>query len=1234
MKAAFTVLIISLLSISSLLFSPSTTFAARKISAQRECSTCHIMWLDEFRQKKIEPLIKLEAQPVIIAGKQGVVSTERMCFTCHDGFILDSRFAWKDKKKNFHPIGVKPQKVEIPRRKDGTEVFPLDKNGNVYCGTCHSAHGVSWEEKDSPIFLRESNKDSMMCMICHINRATGPVEGNHPVNKMSINIPEKIHQLGGKTGSIKNQVICQSCHMVHGANEKKLLLTKNSNSQLCGICHSDRYAKSILEARDMRTHPVNITSEKVKISELLIAKGGKKGEGGEIICQTCHKPHYANNGKAILVQSNIESALCRECHKDKKSVLATKHDLQKTSPSSLNSKGFNVIQSGPCSACHIPHSGKGPKMWARNISDAEDPFSNMCKSCHSTGMPGEKKVISDHSHPVNADIAKVGGETTLPLFDEKGNVASQGSGIQGKVVCPTCHNVHQWDWKDPAVTSLDEGDGTNSFLRTAAAPSPDLCANCHRNKKYVIGTDHDMRVTAPAATNIKNENIQKTGVCGQCHMIHNAPERAKLWARPLSGQGDKIAQLCLSCHNENGPARNKLTGKHSHPTGKPVSNINITIADSGKWSHPYLNAISPEERIELTPLPFFDGMGNKVIRGDVSCGSCHNPHIWNPKKASEGKGKNIDGDGTNSFLRISNDPDSSLCKNCHVEKRSVAFSKHNLKITAPKDKNLKERSAKQTGICSSCHLPHNGTGPKMWAREPYGKGDYVERLCKSCHEKGRAAKKKQVGRHTHPVGTSIRNLGILPVSRYNWELTSPDFKDTLQKDPLIALPLYAKTGEKVTDGNISCGSCHDPHQWDPEIYPREALLKKGAATKKLKKHFSTILKKIKKEEGNGTNSFLRVKNAPDSGLCKNCHIDKRPVELSKHNLNISANDEKNIQGLNTAQSGSCSACHLPHNGTGPKMWARPSSSNKNRMVGLCKSCHEKGFVAEKKQVGGYSHPVNADISKADGTTSLPLYNNRGEKVSTKLGGRVVCTTCHNPHVWNVKDIMSKEGASKDVEGTAKNSFLRKTAYPAPELCIECHENNKYVEFTDHDMSITAPTATNATGRTVKETGKCGFCHMVHNASGKKRLWSLQEGPGDDGMEVLCRSCHANSKIASAKTPKYFNHPIDIKITTNRARMKKEDKAKPLPVFKINGDRAKTGTITCPSCHNPHLWSPEKLEYGRGKNIEGNSNNSFLRGISSKAFCSDCHGFDGIFRYKYYHTKSSRDQSVPVTGFGK
>ncbi|MCK5614256.1 hypothetical protein KAR91_70980, partial [Candidatus Pacearchaeota archaeon] len=311
---------------------------ARKMEAQRECATCHIMWLDTFRiegQVTLIDLIPMDEQ--IGAG----AAEEDMCYSCHDGFVLDSRnLVWTNHR---HPVDIKPpKKIKLPKRNDGTTIFPLDLKGNVYCGTCHSAHGVAWggeKQEDIPLFMRGSNKNSRLCKMCHSNKKGGALNGNHPIDKTSIPLPEKLFKAGGKKGSLKDQVICQSCYMIHGAKGEKILLVKNDNSKLCGICHSDRYTSTKAEAQKQSTHPVNIKSDTVNITKSVAAIGGKTGTDQEIICESCHRPHAAKKGRGILVKSNSDSALCQECHKSKRSVLITKHNMQKAAPEALNVNG-------------------------------------------------------------------------------------------------------------------------------------------------------------------------------------------------------------------------------------------------------------------------------------------------------------------------------------------------------------------------------------------------------------------------------------------------------------------------------------------------------------------------------------------------------------------------------------------------------------------------------------------------------------------------------------------------------------------------------------------------------------------------------------------------------------------------------------------------------------------------------------------------------------------------------
>ncbi|HBO84853.1 MAG TPA: hypothetical protein DD641_07770, partial [Deltaproteobacteria bacterium] len=831
---------------------------ARDIASQRECAVCHIEWLEELRRKDVTPLVEIPQTPVMIRGRQGVVSTERMCFTCHDGYVNDSRFAF-DSEKHRHPVYVKPSdKIKIPATREGKQVFPLNLKGEIYCGTCHSAHGRSWDDmgdKTKTLFLREPTENSAICLACHIDRAMGPKEGMHPFFKTGkiAKLPtEELEELGARIGTTKEGagVICQSCHRIKGAPEKKLLIIKNDNSELCGLCHADRYTHTREEAAQRSTHPVNILSDKIDISKKAVELGSKTGTNGKIICQTCHRPHYAEKGGKILVRkASSDSGFCKICHEDKKTVEITKHNIAVMSPENKNAKDIPARESGPCGACHFAHSGKGPKLWARETKEGNDPFERLCLSCHSKGSVAEKKTIlsGPYSHPVGVNIKKLGASTDLPLFDENGLLT--GKKDEGNVLCNTCHNVHQWDPLDPNRASRkdEEGDGSTSFLRKPVQVFSDLCLECHKDKIKVRETKHDMAVMSKDLKDIRGENVLKgAGVCGGCHVPHNG-KGPKMWAQEIKFGRSPIEGMCLSCHNEDGIAQKKPVGKNSHPIGEDVKKLGVALN---------------------TKLPLFTAEGMRTGKGNeglVTCFTCHDPHQWNPQDLADKGGPGIEGDGKTSFLRARNEDsnlcgechadrytrtreeaikkgthpvnitsqkvdiqgkvaeiggmlgkdgaiicqschavhnavskrllvkantdNASFCKICHEDKKTVEITKHNIAVMFPDDKNAKGIPAKESGPCGSCHFAHGGKGPKLWAREMKEGNDPFERLCLSCHSKGSVAEKKSIlsGPYSHPVGVNIKKLGA-----------STD------------LPLFDENGlltGKKDDGNVLCNTC-------------------------------------------------------------------------------------------------------------------------------------------------------------------------------------------------------------------------------------------------------------------------------------------------------------------------------------------------------------------------------------------------------------------------------------------
>jgi cytochrome c peroxidase len=77
----------------------------------------------------------------------------------------------------------------------------------------------------------------------------------------------------------------------------------------------------------------------------------------------------------------------------------------------------------------------------------------------------------------------------------------------------------------------------------------------------------------------------------------------------------------------------------------------------------------------------FNAMGERSADGEISCSSCHDPHVWSidPTKRvqialSLSRGEAVNGDGTTSFLK--SDVLRSFCAACHDDANDRYYKYH------------------------------------------------------------------------------------------------------------------------------------------------------------------------------------------------------------------------------------------------------------------------------------------------------------------------------------------------------------------------------------------------------------------------------------------------------------------------------------------------------------------------------------------------------------------------------
>lgn len=868
--------------------------------------------------------------------------------------------------------------------------------------------------------------------------------------------------------------------------------------------------------------------------------------------------------------------------------------------------GANLTQnsSRECAICHFRWIEQFMQGHGTVLADyeAEDVAGEelMCLSCHdgSTEDSRSKVWLLDMHKTGMKPSDKVKIPKLFPLS------------IDGEMMCATCHSAHS----NPTDTTIER----SVFLRITNNDSI-MCEMCHvaQLPPSVNHPLHEGKEPLPdrifAEGAVPSFTDSRHVICESCHTPHGGVERNLIYTKeksalciichpdkiddtnaPVTQQvnhplhvefktdpareitlqaGEKNALECLSCHKVHQHAeetkalvaQRELLCGYCHPDKENKE----AAAGSGQPNHPVAVAFKAPSDGEFVPQA---GENNTV-----QCYSCHAIHRHVPETKALPARRDV------------------LCASCHADRYLVENSDHDLRVTAPDDINVLEQGSARFGVCVSCHVPHKATGPYLWSRKSPKEGLSPSGLCLSCHQEKSLAGKKLVGRHTHPVSVEVKTIPPLPPTLIELGLGLPSVSGQVAGNP--PLPLHEHDDGRFL---MECHTCHDPHQWAPG--------------RKTKGQGANV-------EGDGTSSFLRRPVGVTENLCSSCHADQFLVEGTDHDLRVTAREETNVAGKSVDDAGVCSSCHVPHNAQGPMLWAKPLSVERESHSYLCISCHRKKGIGQEKTLGRYSHRLGVAVQ---GSPGLPLVE-RGESKWV-----MECATCHNPHSW--KPDGENRGVGKNLEGDGASSFLREPCLDDAGLCMKCHERQGNVAGTDHDMRVTAPQSKNLQGKTPAEGSVCSPCHAVHNAASQTALWNAPlADPGKDFMARVCYGCHRPEGAGEDKLVEVGGHPERFYFGYNKpytiSQHYMTDRHAEFPLFDARGKKTSAGEITCPTCHDPHIWHPDRIEKGPGTNLEGTPVDSFLRKGVRQGLCYACHGIQTLPLYRYYHVEKERRMMI-------
>ena len=252
------------------------------------------------------------------------------------------------------------------------------------------------------------------------------------------------------------------------------------------------------------------------------------------------------------------------------------------------------------------------------------------------------------------------------------------------------------------------GPGGNSPVQGAR---PDSCAYCHAPHSGL------------------NKGLWNQKLTTQSYTVYSSDTEKNKGVQPTLGG---VSNHCLSCHD--GTVAVGATVAYGQVTTRGSMNQADVFGSNMQPSHPFSLMLPLKDNIDLVASLAATGKTSDttgavhLIKGNVECTSCHNPHVQAKDLVSQ------------NFL-VKDSSSGQLCLACHDPMRQISgqvnpladwpLSAHALSTGKISPQALLgSYTTVAADACISCHTPHNANGTTRLLR------GQNEQDCISCHNGG------------------------------------------------------------------------------------------------------------------------------------------------------------------------------------------------------------------------------------------------------------------------------------------------------------------------------------------------------------------------------------------------------------------------------------------------------------------------------------------------------------------